>query len=509
MKKIFTLIAALMCVSALQANTYTDKLIVTVNGSSSQQNATITVDEKDGLATLSLKNFVLEAGGSKMGIGNIELKDLKVEKAGGQSILSTKQTITITSGDDASIDTWLGPILGAVPVELRAKYDANKLFAGIDIDMSATLQQIIAVNFGDVYQIGNSGFEAFHNETCSGKTNPEPNNWHSFTSATGKAFLLAATAGMPSVSQSDKVRPGSTGNSSVLIVSHSVLGKVANGTLTTGRLNAGNATPDDYSNYSCLDMSSTALDGNGDPFYAALDGQPDEISLWVKFKQTNASAQYPYATMSAVITDGTEYREPSKTVYKNVLMSANNSKITACDWTKLIVPFAYKNKKLAGKGIMVTLSTNATPGKGGIDSLYVDDVELVYKAKLKTVKYGELSADFSNATEATIDLKGAATVQDVFDGMTTEIEGNKALVGKTLNDDNTVTIKVYSQDLKTVNTYTLKLNGTASVVDQVVKGEKTVAGIYTLNGVKVNDMTVKGIYVVKYTDGTAAKVIKK
>ena len=90
MKKIFTLIAALMCVSALQANTYTDKLIVTVNGSSSQQNATITVDEKDGLATLSLKNFVLEAGGSKMGIGNIELKDLKVEKAGGQSILSTK-----------------------------------------------------------------------------------------------------------------------------------------------------------------------------------------------------------------------------------------------------------------------------------------------------------------------------------------------------------------------------------------------------------------------------------
>lgn len=509
MKKIYALIAAALCVPAMQANTYTDKLTVSVNGSASRQEATITVEEKDDLCTLSLKNFVLVSGDEKMGIGNIELSGLQVEKAGEYSILRTKQTIVITAGDDPSIEFWMGPMLDSVPVELRARYDSKKMFAGIDIDMQVALGQTIEVNFGDTYQIGNSGFEAFHSETFGTKTNQEPNCWHSFTSATGNASLLAATAAMPAVSQSNVVRPDSKGLASVLIVSHSVIGKIANGTLTTGRLNAGSATPEDYSNHSSFDISSTDVDGNGDPFFSALDGEPDAISLWVKFKQKTPVAEYPYATMSAVITDGTYYQEPSATTYANVLSAAKNDTIAACDWTKLTVPFEYKNKALTGKGIMVTLSTNAVPGKGSVDSLYVDDLELVYNANLKAVKYGEFTADFSADTMATLDVQGKAAAQDVFAGMTTEVDGNKAIVGKTLNDDNTVTIKVYSQDLKVVNTYTLKLEGTSSVVDQIAKDGKTVAAIYTLGGVKVSSMDASGVYVVKYTDGTAEKVLKK
>lgn len=85
---------------------------------------------------------------------------------------------------------------------------------------------------------------------------------------------------------------------------------IANGTITTGRINTGSMTAADPSNHSWLDLSRTDVDANGDPFHAILNGQPDSIAAWVKFKQNKPVADFPYATISAVITDGTYYQDP-------------------------------------------------------------------------------------------------------------------------------------------------------------------------------------------------------
>ena len=48
MKKIFTLFLTLAALAA-QANDYTDRILVLVNGEGTEQNATISVNEHDGL----------------------------------------------------------------------------------------------------------------------------------------------------------------------------------------------------------------------------------------------------------------------------------------------------------------------------------------------------------------------------------------------------------------------------------------------------------------------------
>ena len=151
----------------------------------------------------------------------------------------------------------------------------------------------------------------------------------------------------------------------------------SNGTMTTGRLNAGSTQAADKSNHSAMDMSVTEKDRNGDPYYQVLEARPDSVVFWVKYSTGKAGT---CANMSAYITDGTYYQVPEdKTVGK-----AENPKIAACsEWTRISVPFTYTDNGLEPKAIMLTFSTCATPGGGkGDEVLLVDDVELIYKSSV-------------------------------------------------------------------------------------------------------------------------------
>ena len=113
----------------------------------------------------------------------------------------------------------------------------------------------------------------------------------------------------------NNVRPGSTGTKSLKVVSTIVdfFNIPANGTVTTGRLQAGSPIAADPSNCSFMDLSKTDVDAIGDPFEARLNGQPDALKVWVKFKQgplAKKNRAYVYATVSAVITAGTYYQDP-------------------------------------------------------------------------------------------------------------------------------------------------------------------------------------------------------
>ena len=147
MKKfLLTMFMALTAVFAIaQTKTYTDVLQVIINGQgATPQDATIQVEKvAGGTYNLSLKNFMLDG----IAVGNIVLTDISVDEANGIKSFSTKQNINITEGEDAS-QSWIGPMLGEVPVDLKGKMTADKLYCTIDIDMSAMLGQVINVLFG-------------------------------------------------------------------------------------------------------------------------------------------------------------------------------------------------------------------------------------------------------------------------------------------------------------------------------------------------------------------------
>lgn len=148
----FCLSLCALCGMAQTQTNYNEKLVVTIDGNSTDSiPAAITVvDNGDGTCDFSLKNFILADDQSSVAIGNVDLKGVKMEKVDGVSNISTNQNIVIQPGDDPNYgeDAWLGPILGEVPIVLTGKLTATALYVNIDIDMSESLGQIINVVVG-------------------------------------------------------------------------------------------------------------------------------------------------------------------------------------------------------------------------------------------------------------------------------------------------------------------------------------------------------------------------
>ena len=124
---------------------YTDNLVVTIDGESSEpQETTIIVKQNaNGTYTLSLNNFVL----GDIPVGNIVVDNITATETNGVKEFTVNRNINITAGEGN--DDWMGPLLGEVPVNLTGKMDAENLYCSIDIDMSEQLGQIINVVFGD------------------------------------------------------------------------------------------------------------------------------------------------------------------------------------------------------------------------------------------------------------------------------------------------------------------------------------------------------------------------
>ena len=399
MKRIFTLIAAVMTALASMATDYTDKLQVLVNGSGATQEATISlIEEGDGTTTLMLNNFCLDNDGVPMPVGNIVLKNVSdaIAPTAGEKAYAFNGKINIEPGTMEDVDTWVGPLLGEVLVELRASLKGSNLYAVIDINMMESLGQTINVVFGSRnYQIPNSGFEDFHN---AGKAD-EPNHWHSFQSATGD--LASMVTGNIHLTKSTDVRPGTSGKTSVKLVPVNVFVAMANGTMTTGRMVAGSISAKDPKNHAETNISNTDKDANGDPFYTLMDGRPDAVKVWAKTKVKSGDA-----TISAVITDGTYYQDPEDKTYNNVFSKAQSAINTSEQWQEIVVPFKEQGNNVEPKAILVTISTNGTPGTGASgDYIIVDDLSLVYNPEAQSIKFNGKEIDgFSPTTyEYTID----------------------------------------------------------------------------------------------------------
>ena len=540
MKRFFTslLATAAFAVSSM-ATDYKDIMNVSIDGNlSTPTENTISVEKTDDSGyTLSLKNFVLYMSSGDqvypMPVGTIVLENVEAVTNGDVTTLKTSQDIEIAEGDDPTFEgLWIGPGLSAqgdlIPVNMTGEIRGDKFYTVININFMGMNIDVVFGNGG--YQIENSGFENFHTATyVDGKnkyTSDEPNAWHSFNSgiATGTAsFFTKYALQNGNTSVSDDVRPGSTGTKSVAIKSSIVMGfQPANGTMTTGRLQAGSITATDAANCSFLDMSSTDTDGNGDPFYTVLNGRPDALSVWVKYKQGQVNEQYPYATVSAVITDGTRYQDPEDKAYTNVVAKAQDKTIESkgFEWQNLVIPFdytSYASNDAQAKALLVTISTNAQPGVGSSDAenpdmIIVDDISLVYNSHLASLKVKGTEVEGFDNNVLSYDLKGEGAVS--VDDIEAVSDGQGAYVTKAVEGTDKgvkVTITVTSNDLKTTNVYTLNIEGaTTTGINKVeTTTGKGTAAIYNVNGQRVDNMSQKGLYIIRQADGKTVKVLKK
>ena len=474
MRKLSTLFCAVLMTLSAMATDYKGNLTVSINGEGSTQPATISIVENAGKYNLSILNFMLGEGESVLPVGNIVIENVTGAVAGNLTTLYVNKNITIQKGNAAGIadDAWLGPMLGEVPVKMSSSFNTNGfLGVNIDIDMVSTLGQVIKVTFENVgthFQMPNSDFE-----TWSTKNNA-PKHWHGFESVTGK--LSSTAMSTTKLVSSKNVRPGSKGLTSAVVTSTKVVFVIANGTMTNGRLAAGSMKATDSANHSETNLSSTDKDDNGDPFATPMYAKPDSVKFWMRFTQAKAQASYPYAAFNAVITDGTYYQDPENKTYTNKVAVAapNQADMTVGDWRLVSCPFSYATNGAEAKAILLTVSTNATPGKGSYsngvgDSVYVDDLELVYLAGIKSISFKGQALDLTTIQTTGIELAADEAVSA--DDFEVVKEGEDAKVTKLVEataDGYVAVITAVSADLKTQVAYEINIKKPAA---PVLKGD--------------------------------------
>ena len=530
MKKFFTLVAAALCSMSMFAKDYTCPLTVNLSGVDMPVgDITVTVDEqKDGTYTLKLMDFDLAGA---MPVGNVVVENVEATKCGNVTMLNAQKTIQITAGtkkdEDGNDQEWMGPTLGDVNILFKGELKGDNFNAILNIPVAGSM--IVGVKLGDganqLGQLPNSGFEDFHKAKYNSTSNDEPNSWHSFTSASGS--LVGQVAGITHTWISTDVRANAETGSQKCVKVASAPVKVgslvlasANGTITTGRLQAGSMSPTDKANCSFLDFAKTDVDGNGDPFYAVLNNKPDSINVWVKY-HAGADNKNPHATISALLTNGEYAQDPEDSKYaSHIIARANNSAIASTDeWQKISIPFTYDNKEEMPKAALVTMSTCNVPSGGtksekDPDVLYVDDVELVYNAKIKSV-----TMNGEDITDKFDEVYGTYEIEDYgkevsLDNFNVEGIGAGCFITKkmTVSEDEVyVTLTVTSNDLKTYDVRSITISGATTGIKnaQTITLPNGVQKIYNLAGQQVGSMTPGQVYIVKTTDGQTKKFIKK
>ncbi len=460
-KTFFTICLAVTAALALNATDYTGIIEVTMSGQTNTETCTVTITEQDNGNNLN----TLELRVPFMGM-NLDLFMYDVPS-------STSGDITTYSAE-RTVQTGL-PLLSNLYTIVFARVTDGMMAANLVIPDYGVTMWFNTV--GDHFQLPNSDFEAWT------ANNGEPDRWHGFKTAKGTFASSAANGGK--LESSTDVRPGSDGQSSALITAGSVMGFLANGTMTNGQLNAGWLTANDTRNHAEMDKSSNNTDACGEKFYMPIYAKPDAFKAWIKYYQKSPNADYK-ATVSVKTFDGTYYQEPVDKVYTNLSGSIVGGQIEACDWTEFTFPMDYDSyaaNNATTEAIFVTFATNATPGLGTVgDAVYVDDMELVYLGNMTDLRYQGTTINGWNPAVTTYNMEMAA--EPNLDDFTATIEGVSAVLTKSMekNQDGSyrIAISVVSGDLQ---------NATCYIINVTVKSSFKKGDVNNDGKVDISDVT--------------------
>lgn len=237
-------------------------------------------------------------------------------------------------------------------------------------------------------QIANSSLELWDNV---GAPTEEPSNWNSFKTGSGSFASFANKQ----IERSTNVRAGASGMYCARIWSTSVLGIVANGTMTCGRINMGSTTPANSANYNY----SSIADSN---FSEPCNIIPDSVVFWVKYTQAGGGNQT--ARIHAIVHDAFDAHDPiDANSQSHVLATAElNYSPTGGNWERKSIPFLpTANTGLIPEYILMTFATNSTPGGGAAnDEVLLDDIQLIYNsgAGLNPLNETSFRVHYANGT---------------------------------------------------------------------------------------------------------------
>lgn len=351
----------------------------------------------ENTVTFVLPDFMYNAGK----LGNIVLPNIPMNANGQLTLenatlyldsISERATITVINGlEDGGItyNSIITPAEAQVILSIEAPSLPQAIFVLFQGQAASTQN----------YEMPNGGFEGAW-------TDDEPQGWHSFISATG--LMVDFIRGTDQFVQSSEVRPGSKGKQSVLLSSKFALSAKANGTCTNGQINAGSSTADDgANNYNFSDPENTG-------FNTPFNGRPDSLVFWAKYlpADRNAANEVNKARVHSVITTAARYQDPEKVDYSAIKIGdaeCNYAATASMGWQRLAVPFAYAeaNSDKQPAYILTTFTTNMTPGGGSsysegqinkvnvLDTLYLDDVVMVYNRELSTFTIDQDAVSFN------------------------------------------------------------------------------------------------------------------
>lgn len=289
-------------------------------------------------------------------------------------------------------------------------------------------------------QLRNTSFEYWDivGEDVSSADDIEPMNWNSFRS--GELNIGGNLARVKKVAESDDIRPGSKGNKSAQVWSDDVFGIVANGNLTTGKIRANSMTVTDPSNH-----NKTFIDD--DKFRAPFVDAPDSMTLWVKYIPKVAKGNM--ARVTATLHDNFSYQDPTggdKTIeshaYSNAEMNfpaiyttepgdteGSEKEVISEEWQRLSIPFERTNYYVKPAYMLVSFTTNMTPGKGSSgDILYLDDIVMIYNPEVKLNSLAKTKYVTGESISVPYTLKGTMS--------STNINAEPNVVSVELSDEN-------------------------------------------------------------------------
>ena len=427
MKKVLSLITLLMCTMAATAASYTGQLIV---GSVENSKATATVTQNGDTYTLAA--------------GSYSLTGLTGTTAAGVTTLKQNGTVV-------------------------ARFNASTLYA----NFTQGGNQVEFTTAG--FQLNNRGFEAWHDVSLTPKnttySGSEPNGWHGFLSSSGNGlnsglYDTAVSAVASSLTQTNDSHRGSNaalltaGGGKIAFVSF-----VANGTMTTGRMNMGSISAANTKNHAYIDESNT--DANGDPFYTSITNFPDAVTAWVKGSVTDTKSN-----MSAILVSSGSYQDPQdeNTTYSNIVAKAKNDDgniSPTSAWQQVSENFDYSKgtTTAAPKHLLLTISTSATPSGGKKDDkLFVDDINLVYNAGEVTgitcSKFEGFTFDAAT-TEYNVTYTGSDALTEADINATFANLGKGAITGKSVETTATgyrAVVAIYNQELSKAVEYVINAN---------------------------------------------------
>jgi hypothetical protein len=250
----------------------------------------------------------------------------------------------------------------------------TKLYLKLKTILTSVALLVVVSQLNAQNQIVNLGFENWDNP---GTTSQEPVGWNSFMNAenNGVSSIVFNSARAQQVERSTDTRPGTTGSFSARIWSRSIFGVVANGNMTTGRIMVGSTTASNPNNHN---KTKT-----GDPLYnQSFTGLPDSMVVWVKY----TAAAGNEARISATIHGNYDYRDPEASdpsAANFVVGRAVLNYPPTNGWQRLSIPFDYNFPHSDPRYVLITFTTNKTPGGGAAnDAVFIDDLQFIYVPKV-------------------------------------------------------------------------------------------------------------------------------